>query len=215
MKLWPKQCWYGHEVVSKQQVGRRAEYAANTRQAIVDAARRLFAERGYFATRVDDIAELARVAPATVYAVSGGKQGLLNTLTTIWSTAPIVDENRIAILATADPAEIVGIAGHVTRRMREDFGDIMRVALSTAPHDAGAAESLEAATRRYRSDLGEVATRLADLGALRAGLTESAAADLLWFYFGFGSMFTLTDDLGWSYERAERWLTQAAIRDLL
>src|SRR5258705_11212689 len=38
-------------------------------------------ERGYFATKVDDIAALARVAPATVYAVSGGKQGLLRTLT--------------------------------------------------------------------------------------------------------------------------------------
>jgi hypothetical protein len=51
-----------------------------TRQAIVGAARRLFSERGYFTTKVDDIAALARVAPATVYAVSGGKQGLLRTL---------------------------------------------------------------------------------------------------------------------------------------
>src|SRR5216683_2194712 len=48
-----------------------------TRQAIVGAARQLFSERGYFATKVDDVAALARVAPATVYAVSGGKQGLL------------------------------------------------------------------------------------------------------------------------------------------
>ena len=52
-----------------------------TRQAIVKAARQLFSERGYFATKVDDVAALARVAPATVYAVSGGKQGLLRTLT--------------------------------------------------------------------------------------------------------------------------------------
>lgn len=195
--------------------GRRAEYAAHTRQAIVDAARRLFAERGFFATRVDDIAELARVAPATVYAVSGGKQGLLRTLTDMWSTAPIIDENRTAMLASQDPVEVIRIAGHVTRRMREDFGDIMRVALNTAPHDTEAADSLAVAARRYRSDLGEIAGRLARLGALRAGLPEPDAADLLWFYFGFGSMFTLTDDLGWSYEQAERWLTDAAVRDLL
>ena len=50
-----------------------------TRQAIVKAARQLFSERGYFATKVDDVAALARVAPATVYAVSGGKQGLVRT----------------------------------------------------------------------------------------------------------------------------------------
>ena len=52
-------------------MSRREEYAEATRQAIVGAARRLFSERGYFATKVDDIAALARVAPATVYAVSG------------------------------------------------------------------------------------------------------------------------------------------------
>ena len=62
-------------------MSRREEYAEATRQAIVGAARRLFSERGYFATKVDDIAALARVAPATAYAVSGGKQGLLRTLT--------------------------------------------------------------------------------------------------------------------------------------
>src|SRR5208282_3874935 len=47
---------------------RREEYAQATRQAIVDAARRLFSERGYFCVKVDEIAALARVAPATVYA---------------------------------------------------------------------------------------------------------------------------------------------------
>jgi len=50
---------------------RRMMRGQATRQAIVEAARRLFSERGYFATKVDDIAALARVAPATVYAVSG------------------------------------------------------------------------------------------------------------------------------------------------
>jgi AcrR family transcriptional regulator len=69
---------------------RRQDYAEATRQAIIDAARRLFAERGYFATKVDDIAAKARVAPATVYAVTGGKQNLLNILITAWATDPIV-----------------------------------------------------------------------------------------------------------------------------
>ena len=70
---------------------RREEYAETTRQAIVGAARRLFSERGYFATKVDDIAASARVAPATVYAVSGGKQGLLRTLMETVTTDPIVE----------------------------------------------------------------------------------------------------------------------------
>jgi Bacterial regulatory proteins, tetR family len=40
-------------------IKRREEYAQATQQAIVDAARRLFSERGYFSTKVDDIAALA------------------------------------------------------------------------------------------------------------------------------------------------------------
>ena len=61
------------EPVPGQSVSRRAEYAKATEAAIIAAARALFAQRGYVSTKVDDIAERARVAPATVYAVTGGK----------------------------------------------------------------------------------------------------------------------------------------------
>ena len=69
---------------------RREEYAVATKRAIVRSARQLFSERGYFATKVDDIAAVARVAPATVYAVSGGKQGLLRTLTDTAVSDPMI-----------------------------------------------------------------------------------------------------------------------------
>jgi hypothetical protein len=59
---------------------RRKEYAEATRQAIIAAARRLFSKRGYFGTKVYDIAPFARVSRATVYAVTAGKQGPLHTL---------------------------------------------------------------------------------------------------------------------------------------
>jgi AcrR family transcriptional regulator len=70
--------------------GRRADYAALTRQAIIDTARTLFAAKGFFATTVEDIATGARVAPATVYAVGGGKHGLLRTLMDEWQNAPVI-----------------------------------------------------------------------------------------------------------------------------
>jgi hypothetical protein len=41
------------------------------------------------------------------------------------------------------------------------------------------------------------------------------AVDVFWFYFGYSRLFTLHDDSGWSYERAERWLCQEASRALL
>lgn len=196
-------------------VSRRAEYAEATRRAIVEAARRLFAEKGYFLTKVDEIAVAARVSPATVYSVAGGKQGLLRTLIDEWSAAPVVAETR-AHLAELDTAEeILGVLATMTRDMRQEYGDIMRFVLAAAPHDTIAAEGLRTATARYRGGIAFVAERLADLGALRDGMKAEEALDILWFYFGYTGFFTLLDDNGWSYDKARQWLTAAAKDALL
>jgi AcrR family transcriptional regulator len=112
-----------------------------TRQAIVKAARQLFSERGYFATKVDDVAALARVAPATVYAVSGGKQGLLRTLTETSTTDPTIEATIGSIEKLDDPSAILRLVAATVRSMREQFGDIMRVLLNAAPHDKAVARA--------------------------------------------------------------------------
>jgi AcrR family transcriptional regulator len=194
---------------------RREEYAAATRQAIVAAARRLFTERGYFATKVDEIAALARVAPATVYAVSGGKETLLRTMMDLSTTDPIV-EKTLAYIDTLDqPEEILRVVASVSRQMRQEFGDIMRVMLATAPHDKAVAQSLATATTRYREALRRISQRLENLGGLREGLDVGQAVDVFWFYFGYWGMFVLLDDNGWSYDEAEKWLCEESSRALL
>ena len=194
---------------------RRQEYAEATRQAIVDTARRLFAERGYFATKVDDIAAEARVAPATVYAVTRGKLGLLNELITTWTTDPIVEATIGHILVSSDPVGIIRELAAASRQMREQFADIIRVMLSTAPHDASVAAQKDKATSVYRSALVPIAERLDQLKCLRPGTDVAHAVDVLWFYFGYGSYFILHDENGWSYEHAERWLADQACQELL
>jgi len=198
-----------------QRVTRRDEYAAATRQAILDAARKLFAERGYFATKVDDIAAKARVAPATVYAVTGGKYGLLTELIRTWTTDPIVKTATARMVEMTDPVSIIRELAAGSRRMREQYADIMRVILATAPHDEAVARALADATSVYRTAFVPIAERLAKLGALRRGIDVAAAIDLFWFYFGYTAYFTLHDDNGWSYERAEHWLADQACRELL
>ena len=194
---------------------RRQDYAEATRQAIIDAARRLFAERGYFATKVDDIAAEARVAPATVYAVTGGKQNLLNILITAWTTDPIVEQTLSNVDTSTDPAAIIREVASASRTMREAYVDVIRVMLTTAPHDEAIAQQEQAATAIYRAALVPIAERLVQLGGIRPGIQAADAVDLLWFYFGYSSYFTLHDDNGWSYEQAEHWLAGQAITALL
>jgi AcrR family transcriptional regulator len=159
---------------SRQGLRRREEYAQATRQAIIDAARRLFCERGYFSTKV-------------------------MLATTIES-----------IEAMDDPAAILRTVAATGRRIREEFGDIIRVAVTTAPHDQAVFQSLAAATAHYRQAFVPIAQRLLDLGALHGRMDVNQAVDIFWFYFGYAALFTLHDDNGWSWERAEEWLCDQA-----
>jgi AcrR family transcriptional regulator len=195
--------------------GRRQEYAETTRRAVVEAARRLFSERGYFSVKVDDIAAAARVSPATVYAVSGGKHGLLRTLMEMWIYAPIVQSTLNDINELDDPKAVIRTVAATCRSMREEFADIMRVMLATAPHDKAVAESLAIATATYRQAFFPISQRLLKLGVLREGLSIEETVDVFWFYFGYSALFTLHDDNGWTYERAEQWLSEQASRALL
>lgn len=189
---------------------RRSDYAEATRQAIVDAARLLFARKGYFLTTVEDIAKEARVAPTTVYAVSGGKQGLMRTLVDTWSQAPVVADSMGELDSFTDPDALLRQTAVVVRSMRESFGDIMRMVLTTAPHNEDVSEGLAIGTERYRGALDAVAAHLHQIGGTHPDLTVQQTADVMWFYFGYSGYFTLLDDNGWSYDEAERWLVQQA-----
>ena len=83
----------------------RERQAQLTRDEILKAARRLFAERGYSRTSVRDIAEAAGVSAQTVYDSIGSKQALVARLNDL-----IDAEAGIAAIAGAGrrvrPAEV-------------------------------------------------------------------------------------------------------------
>ncbi len=66
--------------VMTQVKSRRAEYAALTRTAVLDAARELFVQNGYEATSMDDIARSSRVSKGAVYYHFDDKQDLFAEL---------------------------------------------------------------------------------------------------------------------------------------
>lgn len=189
---------------------RRQTYAGQTREAIVGSARSLFAEKGYAATTVEEIAKRANVAAITVYNTLGGKSGVLRHLMEIWSTAPAVENTLKEIHALGDGADVVVAVARVSRAMREQFGDIIYVMLNAAPHHAEVAANLSIATERYKNSFLTVAEHLSELGALQDGLSVQMAAEVFWFYFGYSSYRTLHDENGWLYDGAETWLAESA-----
>jgi len=89
---------------------RRRAAAQRTRRAILDAATRLFIERGYIATTIADVAAVAGVALDTIYAVVGRKPTLFRLLieTAIsGAEAPISADQRDYVAAIRAQAEAV------------------------------------------------------------------------------------------------------------
>ncbi|WP_454198238.1 TetR/AcrR family transcriptional regulator [Nocardia sp. Marseille-Q1738] len=186
--------------------GRRSEYAQLTRQAILDAARELFVRKGYFDTKVEEIARTARVAPATVYAVGGGKHGLLRTLIESGTSAEDIPAILAHIESLTDPRELIGFIVHATRVKFEQWSDLMRQVVAAAPREPTVREILRIAHDSMRNGLALTADRLAAMGALRDDVDAPRATDLLWLHLCNAAYFIRTDDLGWSLDESETWL---------
>jgi AcrR family transcriptional regulator len=69
-------------IVSDVKVGRRQRYAALTCEAVLDAAKTLFVEKGFDATSVDEIAVLAQSSKGTVYHHFRDKRDIFTALFT-------------------------------------------------------------------------------------------------------------------------------------
>src|SRR4051812_41731360 len=105
---------------------RREQQARQTQGEILQAARRLFAERGYTRTTVRDVAESAGVSAQTVYDSIGSKPALVARLNDL-----IDEEAGIAgivrkSMESRDPSVIAGTSARVTRSIVEHCGDIVR-----------------------------------------------------------------------------------------
>jgi AcrR family transcriptional regulator len=192
---------------------RRREAAAQTRQAVLKAAHRLFVERGYMATSIHDIASAAQVALATVYASVGGKPQLLHEVIAV--TTSEAAQRGAAELADPRASPVQVVTGYVRsiRQAVQDHGDIAELVLSTAFVDASVAHTAVLAEQAFRQELHAVATRLSSMGALSAEPDD--AVDVLAYYLGYPSWRRLTVGLGWDLDRAQAWLTGRIIDALI
>jgi len=185
---------------------RREEYADQTRAAVVAAARQLFAENGFFQTKVEQIAKLSRVSPATVYAQCGGKQGLLRSLMDSWTQSQVVAESYQESLAAADAVLIMQTLGAAYLQITKQWGDVIRVVIDVAPHDGESAAVLATAHKRHNHNLTEICRHLEGIAALRDGVDARLATRIITYFYGIDGLLRTRDVFGWSLERSNQWL---------
>jgi AcrR family transcriptional regulator len=202
------------------QRGRGQARTRLARRAVVTAARSLFLERGYAATTIEAISNLADVPQATVYRLFASKVGILKALldTSIaGDDQPLAVEERpnvAALFQQSDPDELLaGFAG-VTTAINERTNDVYRVLVNAADSDRAAAELLTEIQQQRSRGQRQIARTLARSSSLREGLKEQDAIDLIHALMSPEVYRLLVADQSWSPEKYQQWLAATLVQQL-
>lgn len=192
---------------------RRLEQATATRAAIIAAAARLFAERGYGATTVAAVAAEARVSAKSVYAL-GDKARLL----TLAVDQAIAGDDRPGPLADRTELQEVLQAGSVREQARRGgaFGarlllrlyPIYRAFEQAAAVDPQVAELWRSYQQRRRDDVRRVIETVEKSASLRPGLDIERATDTIWALLGWHPVALLVEERGWGQDEIEDWIEE-------
>jgi AcrR family transcriptional regulator len=198
--------------------GLRQELVAVTESRIVASGIQLFAERGYVATSLTAVAELAGVAPRTVYVRFGSKAKLLDRCigTSVAggaNEAPFEPTSQAAMTAPTLNERIDALADLSSGIMRRS-GRLLAVGQQAAAIEP----EIAAMERRAMGDslrhLRTFAERLAADGMLPGPLHVDALTDLLWAIAGPRMIVSFAMDRGWRSDQFREWLA-ATLRYVL
>jgi AcrR family transcriptional regulator len=202
---------------------RRREQALATRRAVLDAARALFASRGYAATSREDVARAAGVAVPTVATVAPTKRALLEAVLDDagrrdGQPLPLALRSWLQDLRAVqhDPAALLRAHGRSSSAVSENGAAVTEAVRRAAAADPAIAELWSDLQAQRRRGQATVVDLLAQRGSpLRPGLSNAEAADLLWVLTDDALHTALVTERGWAPERFAAWLGEAMCALLL
>jgi TetR/AcrR family transcriptional regulator, regulator of cefoperazone and chloramphenicol sensitivity len=192
----------------------RAEQARETRLRIQQAAREVFGSQGFAATTITEIAKVAGVSPATLYAAFESKAGIvaamLETMEEDVGIGPRLEE----LLAESEPYEQMRAYVALHCDLFTNGRDILRAAMRAieTPEVAAMAEEGD---RHRRAVIETLVGRWHEAGVLRRDLTPHAAADRLWLLTTVEGFLNAVDRLSWEPVEYEAWLARLAQSEIL
>ena len=200
--------------------GRQAQ-ARQSRRAVLDAAHRLFLERGYATTTVAEVAASAGVSVETVYKAFTNKPGLVKA---VFDVLVVGDDEEVPMLQRDFVRR--NMAEPDPRRKLADYGDhlavtaprispILLVVRAAAGSDVGAAAVWEQLQAERLTGMTVFAKHLHDGGYLRDGVSKNEARDVLWTHNSVELWDLLVAQRGWSNQRFGRWVGHQLVAALL
>jgi AcrR family transcriptional regulator len=192
---------------------KRQQQADATRRRILAAAERLFAAEGYAAVMMEAIAREARVALATVYLHFAGRAAMVGALAEEIVSAPELSVEQV--IQDLDPAEQARVGARIMRQLNERAWLVADILRSHRGQDRELERLWILWQERHLDAMRRAAEAIAARGGLRPGLSIEAATDALYALMGTEVYRALVLERGWTPARYERWLFEAASRELL
>jgi AcrR family transcriptional regulator len=200
---------------------RRQQRAEESRERVLEIARRLFAERGYAETTLEAIATEAGIAVPTLYAAFRSKRGLLLALLQRLvsgerGSPPLLETaGAKAVIAEVDPRRVLALFVADVSRVQDRVTPIYEVVKNAVRTEPDVSHLLRRMQEYRYSNIRTVPARLAELGALRPGLSPDDAARTIWAVASPEVRQMLVTFAGWSVKRYRAWLEQTLVAALL
>jgi AcrR family transcriptional regulator len=200
---------------------RRAGQAAETREAVIAAARAMFISAGWQGTTIAGVARAAGVSAETIYAVFGNKQALLRAVLerAVRRTAPEVplldQQGPQAVAAATDQRTQIALFCQGITEVLGSVAELMAVVRMAATSDADLAVMYRDLHAGRRRNLAFVARSLGEHGPLRNGMDADAATTLMWRLASPELFLLMTQVEAVTPSAYAEWLEQALIDALL
>ncbi len=191
----------------------RQRQALQTRRLIVDAATKLFLERGYGVTTMEAIAVEAGVAVSTVYAIFKNKRAFLREFRTALLDQARTREIHEEARKQEDPELRLEKIAHQNRRQWEFGGSMIAIHEGAAAVDREAAAELSEVLSGRRWIMTRFVQEMKD--ALRPDLDAGRATAILLALCQPAVYRELVEESGWSPAEYEAWLSEALKEQLL
>jgi AcrR family transcriptional regulator len=185
--------------------------AEETQRVIVEAASRLFLERGYHATSIARVAAGAGVAVQTIYNAIGSKRELLSRVLDFAAAGdrapvPVQQFMREQAEPESDPRRIIAQLVEFWRGALPRTAPVFRIMREAAASDPEIAALERGRSAQRLHNYRQAATLLARCGALRDGLTLDAAAASI-FAIGHSETYrALVLDGDWDDDAWATWV---------
>jgi AcrR family transcriptional regulator len=186
---------------------------------ICAAAHRLFSDKGYLATSIDDIAAAAGVARPTIFTAVGPKATILRLVV---DQALAGDDEPVPIaqrpwwreaIDEPDPVRSIELHARNMCLINQRAAPVLRALEIAASVDAEAADVWNRFQQQRHDGINEIAVALSGKTS-RLRYDEATVTDTL-SMLAADAYIRLVRESGWPLERFQAWLTDVLLRLLL